>query len=151
MHSEVYNEKHNYLNQNKQLRIYINRRFGTAKPLKINTYVLVVNKTTQLGISKKIQARKVGPYRIIDTPTLVTKQEDFSGKQITRNGNIIIPYYPKELFVQEQMEKYFSDNSFSKLQPKKFTKSKSVSFSLDYSILPSTDNLSPSYFVTRLK
>ena len=72
MHSEVYNEKHNYLNQNKQLPTYKNRRFGTAKPLKINTYVLVVNKTTQIGISKKIQARKVGPYRIIDTPTLVT-------------------------------------------------------------------------------
>ena len=40
IHSEVYNEVHNYLNQNKHLRTFINRRFGTAQPLKINTYVL---------------------------------------------------------------------------------------------------------------
>ena len=39
IHSEAYNEAHNYLNKNKQLRTFINRRFGTAQPLKINTYV----------------------------------------------------------------------------------------------------------------
>ena len=53
IHSEVYNEVHNYLNQNKHLRIIINRRFGTAQPLKIKNNVLVVNKATQTGISKK--------------------------------------------------------------------------------------------------
>ena len=52
IHSEVYNEVHNYLNQNKHLRTFINRRFGTAQPLKINTYVLVVNKATQVGKPK---------------------------------------------------------------------------------------------------
>ena len=77
IHSEVYNEIHNYLNQNEHLRPFINRHFGTAQPLKISTYVLIVNKATQLGISKKIQPQKVGPYKIIDTPTLVTyKLED---------------------------------------------------------------------------
>ena len=45
IHSEVYNEGHNYLNQNKHLRTFINRRFGRAQLLKINTYVLIVNKT----------------------------------------------------------------------------------------------------------
>ena len=61
IHSQVYNEVHNYLNQNKHLRNFINRRFGTAQSLKINTYVLVVNKTTQIGVSKKIQPQKIGP------------------------------------------------------------------------------------------
>ena len=61
------------------------------------------------------------------------KLEDFSGKQIIRHRCNIVPYYPKELFVQEQMEIYFSDNSLLKLHPKKTTlkKSKTVSFSLD--------------------
>ena len=147
IHSQVYNEVHNYLNQNKHLRSFINRQFGTAQPLKINTYVLVVNKATQLGIWKKIQPQKVGPYKIIDTPTLVTyKLEDFSGKQITRHRSNIVPYYPKELFVQEQMDKYFSDNSLLKLRPKKptITKSKTVSFSLDNPNTPLTDDPLPS-------
>ena len=112
---------------------FINRRFGTAQQLKINTFVLVVKKTTQIGVSKKIPPKN-GPYKILDTPTLVTyKLEDFSGKQITRHRSNIVPYYPKELFVQEQMEKYFSDNSLLKFHPKNspFTKSKTVSFSLD--------------------
>ena len=71
-HSEVYNEVHNFLNQNIQFCTFINHRFGTAQPLKINTYVLIVNKTTQIGVSKEIQPQKIGPYKIIDTPTLVT-------------------------------------------------------------------------------
>ena len=54
IHSEFYNEIHNYLNQNKHLRTFINRRFGTAQPLKINTYVLLVNKITQIGVSKNV-------------------------------------------------------------------------------------------------
>ena len=41
IHSEVYNEVHNYLNQSKHLRTFLNRRFGTAEPLKLNTYVLM--------------------------------------------------------------------------------------------------------------
>ena len=46
IHSEFHNVVHNYLNQNKHLRALINRRFGTAQPLKLNTYVLVVIKAT---------------------------------------------------------------------------------------------------------
>ena len=154
IHSEVYNEIHNYLNQNKHLRSFINRRFGTAQPLKINTYVLVVNKITQIGVSEKIQPQKVGTYKIIDTTTLFTyNSEDFSGKQITRHSSNILPYYPKEFFVQEQMEKYFSDNSLLKLHPTKppFTKSKTVSFTLYNLEEPSTNDLSPNHLVTRLK
>ena len=61
IHSEVYNEVHSYLNQYKHLRKLTNRRFGTAQPLRINTYVLIVNKTTQIGVSKKIKPQKIGP------------------------------------------------------------------------------------------
>ena len=84
--------------------------------------------------------------KIIDTPTLVTyKPEGFSGKQITRHRSNIGPCFPKELFVQEQMEKPFSDNSLSKLHPTKppLTKSKTVLFSLDNLEVPSTYDLPP--------
>ena len=36
IYPEVYNEVHNYPNQNKLLRTFINHRFGTAQTLKIN-------------------------------------------------------------------------------------------------------------------
>ena len=97
----------------------------------------------------------MAPYKIIDTLTLVTyKLEDFSGKQITRHRSNIVPFYPRELFVQEQMQKYFSDISLLKLHPTKpqFTKSKTVSFSLDNIKVPSTDDLPPpNYRVICLK
>ena len=93
IHSEGYGEVHNYLNQNKQLLTFINRRLGTAQPLKINNYVLVVNKANQIGVSKKIQPQKIRPCKIFDTPTLVTyKLENFSGKQITRHRSNIIQF-----------------------------------------------------------
>ena len=71
IHSENYNEVHKYLNRNNHLRKLINSRFGTTQPLKINTYVLIVNKATQIGISEKIRPKKIGPYKIVDTPKLV--------------------------------------------------------------------------------
>ena len=56
-------------------------------------------------------------------------------------------------FVQEQMEKYFSDNSLLKLHPTKppLTKSKIVSFSLENLEEPSTIDLSPNQLVTCVK
>ena len=83
IHSEIYNEVHKYLNQNKHLQTFINRRFGTAQPLKIITYVFFVNKATQSGIPKNLKPQKIVPYKLIDTATLVTnKLEDFfSGKK----------------------------------------------------------------------
>ena len=56
--SEVYNEVQSYLNKNKILRTCINHRFGTAQPLKFNAYSLVVNKATQIGISKRPNRKK---------------------------------------------------------------------------------------------
>ena len=66
-----------------------------------------------------MQPQKFGPYKIIDTSTLVRyKLEDFSSKLITRHRSNIVPYYTKELIVQEKMEKYFSGNTLLQLHPK---------------------------------
>ena len=112
------------------------------QPHKFNTYVLVVKKNPQNENSKKIQSQNIGPYKIIDSPTLaIDKIEDSSAKQKTRHRSNIVPFYPKELFVQKQMEKYFTDNSLLRLQPKQssITKFKFVSFSLDKPDLPSNN------------
>ena len=73
------------------------------------------------------------------------KLEDLSGKQITRHRSNIVLYYAQELFVQEQMDKNFSDNSHLKLHPTKpqLTKSKTLSFKLDNLKVPSTDDHPP--------
>ena len=39
-----------------------------AQPLKFKTYVLIINKATQIGKNKKAPTTKIGPYKIIDTP-----------------------------------------------------------------------------------
>ena len=79
----------------------------------------MVKKAPQIGKSKTIKPQEVGPYTLFDSPTMITfKLEEFSGKQITRHRSNIVPYYPKELVVQEQMEKYFSDNNLLRLYPK---------------------------------
>ena len=56
----VYNEVHNYFKQNKHVRTFINRRFGTNQPQKINNHVSIVNKAPQIGISKKTRPQKIG-------------------------------------------------------------------------------------------
>ena len=73
---------------------------------------IFVNEAPQIGFSKKVQPQKIGTYKIIDSPTLVTyKLGECSGEEITRYCSKIVPYYPKELFVQEQMKTYISENS----------------------------------------
>ena len=98
-----------------------------------------------------IEPQKIGPYKIIDTPTLVTyKVEGFSGKQITRHRNNIAPYYPKDFSVQEGMEKYFSENSLLRLHPKTTTINKSKSQAphpeiIDYSNTPKFPTQTPTF------
>ena len=58
-HSEVYDAAHNFLNQNKHLRTFINRRFGTAQPLKVNTYVLIVKKLHKSEYQKRSNHKKL--------------------------------------------------------------------------------------------
>ena len=54
--------------------------------------------------------------------------EDFSEQQIVRHRSNIVPYYPKKFLVQEQIDKYFSDNSLLRFNAQKrtLTMSKSV-------------------------
>ena len=69
--SDVYNEVHTYLYQTKHPRTFINCRFVTAHPLNIHSYVLIVNKAPQVGVTKKIQPQKIGPCKILYKPTMV--------------------------------------------------------------------------------
>ena len=78
---------------------------------------------------------------------------NFIGKQIARCCSIIVPYYPNKFFVQEQMEKCFSDSSRLGLGQQKPTmiKSKSVSFDLDNrSLPPNKDKPTPNYHIKSL-
>ena len=71
----------------------IDSRFTPATDLKIGTFVLIPNFTTQKGISKKFTTTpKKRPYQIIDKPTDVTyKLTDLKKKKLF---SIEINYYP---------------------------------------------------------
>ena len=75
---------------------------------------------------KKNQIKKFWPLKI-QTPTMVTKKlKDFPCKQIVHYCSNNVPYYDTEFFVQDQMAKFFSDNSLLRLHPQKLFMSKSV-------------------------
>ena len=102
----------------------------------------------------KYNQKNVCPYKIIDIPTIVTyKLEDFSCKQMFRHRSKIVLYCPNEQFVQEQTEKFFSDNSLWRHNPQKptTTKSKYASFNLDKPKLPpNTSDSSPNHNIISL-
>ena len=103
---------YNYLNQKKSTHVH--KPLFSNRQLKNNICIFIVNKAPQTGISIKIQPQKNTHHKKIDFGTTVTYiLEEFSGKQITRHKSNIFHFTlkPKELYVQEQMEKYFSDNS----------------------------------------
>ena len=80
----------------------LNSQLTSATNLKIGTYVLIPNFTTQKGISIKLQPLRKGPYHIIDKPTDVTyKTTDLNKKEIVHHRNNLIPYYPKEYALRE--------------------------------------------------
>ena len=75
----------------------INSRFTPTTNLKIGTYVLIPNFTTQKKIPKKLQPLRKRPYQIIDKPTDVTyKLTELNKKEIVQHRNNLLPYYPKE-------------------------------------------------------
>ena len=78
-----------------------------ATDLKIGTFVLILNFTTQKRISKKLQPLQKGPYQIIEKPTEVTyKLNDTNKKQIIQHRNNLLPYYPKEYALRELTQLY---------------------------------------------
>ena len=75
--------------------------------MKIETYVLIPNFTTQEEISEKLQPLRKGPYQIIDKPTDVTyKLIDLNKKEIVQHRNNLLPYYPKKYAICELTQLY---------------------------------------------
>ena len=88
--------------QRQNINNQINSRFKPATDLKLGTFVLIPNFTTQKEISKKLQPLRKGPYQIIDKPTDVTyKLTDTNKKEIIQRQNNLLPYYPKEYALRE--------------------------------------------------
>ena len=88
--------------QRQNINNQINSRFKPATDLKLGTFVLIPNFTTQKEISKKLQPLRKGPYQIIDKPTDVTyKLTDTNKKEIIQHQNNLLPYYPKEYALRE--------------------------------------------------
>ena len=103
----------------------INSRFTPATDLKIGTFVLIPNFTTQKGVSEKIQPLRKGPYQIIGKPTEVTsKLTDSSKKEIIQHRNNLLPYNPKEYALLELTHVYsFRLTNYTR-QPRNRRKSK---------------------------
>ena len=79
--------------QSQNVNTQINSRFTPATNLKIGTFVLIPNFTTQEEISKKLQPLQKGPYQIIEKPTDVTyKLIDRNEKEIIQHRNNLLPY-----------------------------------------------------------
>ena len=67
-----------------------------ATDLKIGTFVLIPNFTTQKGISKKLHFFRKIPYQIIEKPTEVTyKLTDLNKKEIVQQSNNLLPITQK--------------------------------------------------------
>ena len=81
--------------QRQNINSQINSRFIPATNLKIGTYVLIPNFTTQKVISKKLQTLRKGPYQITDKPTDVTYKlsTDSDKKEMVQHRNNLLPYY----------------------------------------------------------
>ena len=102
----------------------MNLRFGTAKPLEKNTFVLVTNQQ-QNDVSKKLLPLKTGPYLIIDKPTETTYiLKDNNKEQITIRRNHIVPYYPKKHIKLELQNYLLTDEIPILKQPNVTTESK---------------------------
>ena len=98
----------------------MNTRFRTAKPLQINTFVLLTNQQHGDGVSKKLPL-KTGPYLIIEKPTDTTYiQKDQKKEKITTHRNHLVPYYPKDKLIKEELDNYILNDHIPTLkQPAK--------------------------------
>ena len=94
--------------QTQNINNQINSCFKPATHLRIGTFVLIPNFTTQKKISKKLQQLRKRPYQIIiDKPTDVAyKLTDSNKKEIVQHRNNFLPYYPKEYALRELTQLY---------------------------------------------
>ena len=105
--NEIYQKETKKLLQRQNINSQINSRFTPAINLKIGTYVLIPNFSTQKGISKKLQPLRTGPYQTIDKPTDVTyKFTDLNKKEIVQHRNNLLPYYPKKYALRNLTQLY---------------------------------------------
>ena len=108
-HNEIYQKITKKLLQKQTINTQINSRFTPATDLKVETFLLFPNFTTQKGISKKLQPLQKGPYQIIDKPTDVTyKLIDSNKKETVQHRNNLQSYYPKEYILRELTQLYSS-------------------------------------------
>ena len=106
-HNEIYQKQQKKYYKDKNMNNQINSRFTPATDLKIGTFVLIPNFTTQKGISKKLQQIRKGPFQLIDKPTDVTyKLTDSSEKKTVQHRNNLLHYYPKEYELRELTQLY---------------------------------------------
>ena len=93
--------------QRQNINDQINSRFKPATDLKVGTFVLIPNLSTQKRISKKLQPLRKGTYQIIAKLTDVTyKLTDSTKKEIVQHRNNLLPYYPKEYALRELTQLY---------------------------------------------
>ena len=91
-HNEICQKVTKQLLQRQNINSQKNYRFIQATNLKIETYVLIPNFTTQKGISKKLQPLRKEPYQIIDKPTDITcKLTDLNNEEIVQHRNNLLP------------------------------------------------------------
>ena len=119
--NETYQTITRILQNHKKLTEEMNTRFRTAKPLPIRTFVLLTNQQQIDGVSKKLIPLKTGPYLIIEKPTDTTYiLQDNDKEKITIHRNHIVPYYPKDKHIKEELNNYLLDRNVPTLkQPEK--------------------------------
>ena len=106
-HNEIYQKVSKKLLQRQNISSQIISRLAPATNLKIGTYVLIPNFTTQKGISKKLQPLRKGPYQIINKPKDVTyKLIELNKKETVQHRNNLLPYYSKEYALRELAQLY---------------------------------------------
>ena len=109
MHADVFHQLANHLKKHHRETTEMHQRFGAAAPLKIGHCVLLKNHKIQVGLSKKLQLQKTGPYEIIEMPTDVTykiKNQE-TGEELTSHRNNLLPFCPKNLVLGGLVNKYY--------------------------------------------
>ena len=106
-HKENYQKITMKLLQRQNKNNQTNSRLTPATDLKIGTFVLIPNITTQKKNFQKTTNTQKRPYQMIDKPTDATyKLTDSSKKEIVQHRNNLLPYYPKKYPLRELTQLY---------------------------------------------
>ena len=115
--NETYQTITRILTNRKKLTDEMYTRFRTAKPLPIRTFVLLTNQQQIDGVSKKLIPLRTGPYLIIEKPTDTTYILQDQNKEKNKiHRSHIVPYYPKEKHIKEELNNYLFDKTVPTLK-----------------------------------